>query len=55
MKHFFLILRGILDELTDQSAYRRYLASHGAVDSGEEWRKFTDERWKAKSERVRCC
>jgi hypothetical protein len=55
MKKFFEILRGILDEITDQSAYRRHLAAHGAVDSAEEWRKFSDERYKSKSTRARCC
>lgn len=55
MRRFFEILRGILDELTDQSAYRRHLAAHGVTDSPEEWRRFSDERWKAKSTRARCC
>jgi hypothetical protein len=55
MKNFLKILRGILDELTDQSAYRRHLIAHGAKHSAEEWRKFSDERWKAMSTRARCC
>lgn len=49
------VLRGILDEITDQSAYRRHLAAHGAKHSGAEWRRFCDERWKAKATRSRCC
>lgn len=59
MKNFLselkMILRGILDEITDQSAYRRHLASHGVEHSGVEWRKFCDERWKAVASRPRCC
>ena len=55
MKRFFEILRGILDELTDQNAYRRHLAAHGTTHSAEEWRKFSDERYQAKSTRARCC
>jgi hypothetical protein len=55
MKRFLEILRGILDELTDQSAYRRHLAAHGATHSAKEWRKFSDERWQARSTRARCC
>jgi hypothetical protein len=55
MKRFFEILRGIIDELTDQNAYRRHLAAHGAAHSPEEWRKFSDERYAAKSTRPRCC
>jgi len=49
------ILVGILDEITDQNAYRRYLAAHGAQHSGAEWRRFCDERWKTKAGRARCC
>jgi len=49
------ILVGILDEITDQTAYRRHLAAHGAQHSGAEWRRFCDERWKTKASRARCC
>jgi hypothetical protein len=49
------VLAGILNEITDQNAYRRHLAAHNAAHSGEEWRKFCDERWKAKAQRTRCC
>jgi hypothetical protein len=55
MRKFLEILRGIIDELTDQSAYRRHLVAHGATHSADEWRKFSDEQWKAKSTRARCC
>lgn len=55
MKRFFEILRGLIDELTDQSAYRRHLAAHGTAHSAEEWRKFCDERYRGKSTRARCC
>jgi len=41
--------------LSDQNAYRRHLAAHGAVHSPEEWRRFQDEHWAAKSRRGRCC
>jgi hypothetical protein len=49
------VARGILDELSDQSAYRRHLAAHGAADSPQEWRRFQDQHWAAKSRRGRCC
>jgi hypothetical protein len=49
------VLIGILDEITDQSAYRRHLAAHGVEHSGAEWRRFCDERWKAAASRPRCC
>ena len=49
------ILAGILDEITDQRAYRSHLAAHGVQHSGAEWRSFCDEHWKAKGRRGRCC
>ena len=55
MRRFLEILRGILDELSDQNAYRRHLLAHGAAHSPEEWRRFSDERYQAKSTRARCC
>jgi hypothetical protein len=55
MKKFLEILRGIIDELTDQSAYKRHLLSHGATHSAKEWRRFSDEQYQAKSTRPRCC
>jgi hypothetical protein len=55
MKKILEILRGILDELSDQNAYRRHLLAHGATHSAEEWRRFSDEHYRAKSTRPRCC
>jgi hypothetical protein len=49
------LLRGLVDELTDQRAYRCHLAAHGAVHSGTEWRRFCDERWQAKATKGSCC
>ena len=49
------LLKGILNEITDQNAYQRHLAALGVEASGAEWRKFCDERWKAKAGRCRCC
>jgi hypothetical protein len=49
------ILRGIVDEISDQTAYRRHLAAHGARHSGPEWRKFCDQRWEAQARRAKCC
>ena len=50
----YLIL-AILRELADESAYRRHLALHGLVHSAEEWRKFADQRFRAKYVRAKCC
>ena len=52
---FLSILRGIVNELTDQSAYQRHLLAHGAVHSPAEWRRFQDHCWTARSHRGRCC
>jgi len=55
MRRLLEILRGILAELSDQNAYRRYLVAHGVTDSPTAWRAFQDEHWLAKSRRGRCC
>ena len=49
------VFRGIVDELSDQRAYRCHLAAHGVTHSPDEWRRFCDEHWKAKGTRARCC
>ena len=59
MRSFFealvQFLRGVIAELSDQNAYRRHLAAHGAVHSPEQWRRFQDEHAAAQSRRARCC
>jgi hypothetical protein len=55
MKRLLEILCGIVDELSDQNAYRRYLLAHGIEHSPATWRKFQDAHWLAKSRRGRCC
>jgi hypothetical protein len=59
MSNFFLNLaRGILDllrEIGDQNAYARHLAAHNLEASGAEWRRFSDERFRAKYQRAKCC
>jgi hypothetical protein len=49
------ILLDILNEITDQNAYRRYLISEGVPHSGAAWRRFCDRRWQDKERRGRCC
>jgi hypothetical protein len=46
---------GLLGELSDQSAYARHLAAHGTTHSAAEWRRFSDQRLKAKFEQTKCC
>jgi hypothetical protein len=54
MKLLSILLR-ILKEIGDQNAYARHLAAHKTVDSGEEWRRFSDERFRAKYQNAKCC
>lgn len=49
------LAREILRELSDERAYRRHLEHHGRAASPEEWRRFWDERMRAKYARARCC
>ena len=43
----------LLRELADESAYKRHLGDR--PPSGEEWRKFSDGRHRAKFARAKCC
>ena len=49
------LLFGLLRELSDESAYQRYLAAEGRTHSGEEWRRFSEYRLRAKYCRAKCC
>jgi len=49
------IFRGILAELSDQTAYQRHLAAHGVTHSPEAWRQFQDEHENARARRPKCC
>jgi hypothetical protein len=55
MRRFWTLLRGLLRELADESAYERHLAAHGRTHSAEEWRRFSDARLRAKYMRAKCC
>jgi len=48
-------LLALARELSDENAYRRHLAAHGRVHSGEEWRKFSEHYFRAKYTRTKCC
>lgn len=48
-------LRGIAEELSDQTAYRRHLACHGREHSAAEYRHFQQEHFRAKYQRAKCC
>lgn len=55
MKRAWQLLLGLLRELSDENAYQRHLAAHGATASPEEWRRFSEERLRAKYSRPKCC
>jgi hypothetical protein len=46
---------GLLREISDESAYERHLLSHCRTHSGDEWRRFSEERLRAKFARGKCC
>ncbi len=55
LKRASFLLWELLQELSDESAYRRHLAYHGRRHSPEEWRRFSDQRLQAKYVRPKCC
>ena len=55
MKRIARLILALLRELGDESAYQRYLAMEGRPHSGIEWRKFSEQRFRAKYARAKCC
>ena len=55
LRAFGRFVLALLRELADENAYRRHLAAHGRAHSGDEWRRFSEERLRAKYLRARCC
>jgi len=49
------LVLSILRELADETAYHRHLEVHGRKHSGEEWRRFSEERMAEKYARAKCC
>ena len=49
------LVLALFRELADENAYRRHLAASGREHSGEEWRRFTERRLRAKYSRAKCC
>ena len=54
-RSFFRNVLAILRELSDETAYRKHLLAHGRKHSSAEWRLFSDERFRAKYARAKCC
>ena len=55
MRRLGRLVWGLLRELADENAYARHLAAHGRSHSGEEWRRFSEERLREKYARAKCC
>ena len=55
LRKFSKIVVGLLRELSDENAYQRHLRAHGRVHSQGEWRRFSEERLRAKYMRPKCC
>jgi hypothetical protein len=58
MKLFRKLTAGLLEllrEIGDENAYARHLAAHGVAHSPAEWRKFSDERFRSKYQKAKCC
>jgi len=45
----------LLRHLADESPYQRSLEAHGRRPSPCEWRRFSDERYRARFTRPKCC
>lgn len=55
IRTFCGLFLALLRELADENAYNRHLNAQGLVHSAEEWRKFADQRLRAKYLRAKCC
>lgn len=55
LRRFGSLMLALLRELADESAYQRHLAACGRAHTAEEWRKFSDQRLRAKYFRPKCC
>ncbi len=55
VRRFGRLVMALLRELADENAYQRHLAAHGRAHSREEWRRFSEERLRARYTRPKCC
>jgi len=55
LRSFGRLVLALLREIGDENAYQRHLARHGREHSGVEWRRFSEERLRAKYARAKCC
>jgi len=55
MRRFGKLIMALLRELADENAYRRHSELEGRAHSGAEWRRFSEQRFRAKYMRAKCC
>jgi hypothetical protein len=55
IKRGFVLLRGILREIFDESAYSRFLERRGVTSSREAYAEFLREGQATRERRPRCC
>ena len=55
MRRVFRLVMALLRELADESAYQRHLTAHGRSHSGEEWRRFSEQRMRERYAQAKCC
>ena len=55
LRHFGRFALALLRELADESAYQRRLKLHGLKASPEEWRRFSEARYRARFALPKCC
>ncbi len=55
LRKLLKIVGGLAKELSDEAAYQRHLARAAVPHSPEEWRKFSDARFRRKYRQGRCC
>jgi hypothetical protein len=50
-----ILLRDLLREISDESAYQRHLTSRHRLHCRREWQQFQDQRLQSKFIRPKCC
>lgn len=55
MKQLLTYLWNLLTELSDESAYKRYLRTSGQTHSPAIWKEFADRRYRRKYSNAKCC
>jgi uncharacterized short protein YbdD (DUF466 family) len=55
LKHCYDLLLRFLKEISDESAYLRYLERHGMEPTRQSWQSFHEECLQSRFTRPKCC